>query len=146
MKALYHARVILALVRLASLALALGVNPTIANRILDYVYRAVTPAALTGPIKASLHTADPGTTGANEAVGGSYARQTAGYNAAAAAAIALAAALNFTGMAAGTYTHYGLWDSAGSPVFLQGSALAVSKTVGAGDTVQITAAPSGLTG
>lgn len=124
----------------------MAVNPTIANRLLDYVYRAVTPAALTGPVKASLHTADPGTTGANEATGGSYARQNANYANAAAAAIALTATLNFTGMAAGTYTHYGLWDSTGSPVFLQGAILAASKTVGGGDTIQITAAPSTVTG
>lgn len=143
---MYAARVFILLFKVYLVLVALGVNPTIANRLLDYVYRAVTPAALTSPIKASLHTADPGTTGASEATGGSYARQTAGYNAAAAAAIALAATLNFTGMAAGTYTHYGLWDSTGTPVFIQGAALAASKTVGAGDTIQITAAASSVAG
>lgn len=119
---------------------------TIANRLADYVCRAVTPAALTSPVKISIHTGDPGTTGANEAVGGSYARQAAGYSAASGGACALAAAVSFTLMPAGTFTHLGLWDSAGTPVFLQGAALTASKTLGAGDTLTISSATDTATG
>lgn len=119
---------------------------TIANRIADYVCRGVTPAALTTPIKLSIHTADPGTTGASEATGGSYARQSAGYSAASAGACVLAAAVSFTLMPAGTFTHLGLWDSTGTPVFLQGAALAASKTLSAGDTLTISSATDTATG
>jgi hypothetical protein len=123
-----------------------SLNSTIANRIADYVCRGVTPAALTTPVKLSLHTADPGTTGASEATGGSYARQSAGYSAASGGACALAGTVSFTGMPAGTYTHLGLWDSAGTPVFLQGAAFASSATVSAGGTVNVTSATDTATG
>lgn len=115
-------------------------SSTVGNDLANYVCRGTAPTSLTTPIKMSLHTADPGATGASEVSGGSYARQTAGYNAASSGACALAGTLSFTLMPAATVTHIGLWDSTGTPKFLQGAALSASKTVGAGDTLQITAA------
>ena len=124
----------------------MALHATIANRIADYVCRAVTPPALTSPIKISLHTADPCATGANEVTGGSYARQSAGYNAASGGACALAATVSFTGMPAVTVSHIGLWDSAGTPQFVQGAALAASKTLNSGDTLNLTSATDTVTG
>lgn len=140
---------LLASLHLAALAvrmLADALSATIANRTADYYCRAVTPTALTSPIKISLHTGDPGTTGANEVTGGSYARQSAGYSAASGGACALAGTVSFTGMPAVTVTHMGLWDSAGTPLFVQGAALLASKPVGAGDTLNITSATDTITG
>jgi hypothetical protein len=37
-------------------------------------------------------------------------------------------------------THIGLWDSNGTPVFLQSGALSASKTLNSGDTLNLTAA------
>lgn len=124
----------------------MALSSTAANDIANYICRGTAPTTLTTPIKMSIHTADPGATGANEATGGSYARLSAGYNAASGGACALAATLSFTAMPAGTFTHIGLWDSTGTPKFLQGAALAASKTLGAGDTLQITAATDTITG
>lgn len=121
-------------------------HATVANDIANYICRATAPTSLTSPIKMSLHTADPGATGASEATGGSYARQTAGYNTASGGACALSATVAFTGLASGTYTHIGLWDSTGTPKFLQGAALAASQTVPASATVNITAATDTVTG
>jgi hypothetical protein len=124
----------------------MSLSSAVADAIANYVCRGTAPAAVTGPIKISLHTATPGTTGASEATGGSYARQSAGYSAASGGACALAATLNFTSMPASTITHIGLWDSAGTPNFLQGAALAASKTLNAGDTLSLTSATDTITG
>lgn len=124
-------------------------SSVVANDLVGYVCRGTAPTALTTPIKMSLHTADPGTTGASEVVGGSYARQSGAnpmYAAASGGACALAATVSFASMPAVTVTHIGLWDSNGTPKFLQGAALSASQAVGAGNTLQITSATNTFTG
>lgn len=122
-------------------------STVVANDLANYVCRGTAPTVLTAPIRLSVHTADPGATGANEVTGGSYARQAAGYNTASGGACALAAAVNFAGMPAGTFTHVGIWDTnATTPKYLQGAALAVAKTLGAGDTLSLTSATNTFTG
>lgn len=66
---------------------------------------------------ASLHTGDPGTTGANEATGGGYARQELTWTAGAADGVISAAQVEFD-VAAGTYTHVGLWTAATGGTFV----------------------------
>lgn len=83
----------------------------------------------------SLHTADPGVTGASEASGGSYARQSASFGAAAAGVVASDAEITFATLAAGTYTHFGLWDHLTAGNFIEGGALDPSKTLDAGDDI-----------
>jgi hypothetical protein len=64
--------------------------------------------------KLSLHTAYS-TTGASEVTGGSYARVTATWSAAISRQKAMAAAVDFTGLAAGAVVAFvGLWNSAGT--------------------------------
>jgi hypothetical protein len=121
-------------------------SATQANALATYHCIGTAPTTLTAPIKISLHTADPGATGANEATGGSYARQSAGYAAASGGACALSGTVSFTALASGTYTHMGLWDSTGTPKFLQGAAFASSATVSAGGTVNVTSATLTATG
>lgn len=55
----------------------------------------------------SVHTANPGSTGASEASGGSYARQTPSFGSPASGSIATGT-LAWT-LPAGTYTYLGLW-------------------------------------
>jgi hypothetical protein len=85
----------------------------------------------------SLHTGDPGATGASEVAGGSYARQQVTLSAAANKASANTGALNFTGMPAVTITHVGIWTLESGGAFEIGGALAVQKTTNAGDTFQL---------
>lgn len=77
------------------------------NELLDAVFNAAsyTPVGL----YASLHTADPGETGASEVTGGSYARQdvSASFAAPSAGSVTTDAAINFTDMPATTVTHVG---------------------------------------
>lgn len=109
------------------------------NELLDAVFNAAsyTPVGL----YASLHTADPGETGASEVTGGSYARQdvSASFAAPSAGSVTTDAAINFTDMPATTVTHVGVWDAVTAGNFLWGATLAASKTTNSGDTFQITA-------
>lgn len=89
----------------------------------------------------SLHTATPGVTGAAEATGGApaYARKAVTFTAGGAVG-ALGAGLQpaTVGVAwsdqltfdvdAGTYTHWGSWDSAAAGVYRIGNILAVEQT------------------
>lgn len=70
-------------------------------------------------VTASLHTADPGTTGTSEVTGGSpaYARKAITFNASSGGAVASAADVTFDVPAATTIAYIGFWDNQGSPVF-----------------------------
>ena len=93
----------------------------------------------------SLHSADPGETGASELSGNGYARVAVTNNgtnwpAASGGVKSNGAAVTFptaTGSDWAAATHFGIWDasSAGNPLFL--GALAASKTVQVGDTAQL---------
>jgi hypothetical protein len=139
----WRVQLLFAQLLVAAFSAALG------DDLANYVCRTTAPTVLTSPIKMSLHTATPGNNGASEVSGGAgpYARVSAGYSAASGGACALAATLSFTGMPNATVTHVGLWDTnATTPKFLQGAALGASQAVGAGNTLQITAATNTFTG
>lgn len=111
------------------------------NKILDH-YLGGSSFAQPTPF-VSLHTADPGLTGANEVAGGSYARQNVSAKLAAASGGSKAsnADTDFTGMPAvggGGVTHIGIWDASSAGNFLQGGALAAAKVVNLGDTFRLT--------
>lgn len=61
---------------------------------------------------ASLHTAFPGSTGANEVTGGTYAQQAITVNAASGGVRALNAAVSFTGLPICTIKWVGFWNAA----------------------------------
>ena len=99
-----------------------------------------TPTRPTTPLKVALVTANGSDTAAGtEVTGGSYARQSLSVAAASAGATSNSADLVFTGMPAATVVGVEVWDSAGTPVRLWYAALAVSRTVAAGDELRITA-------
>ena len=83
----------------------------------------------------SLHTADPGTTGANEVVGTGYARKSITV-ATSGSSTTLASWENTSGTSWGTITHVGLWYSSG-PVYLGSAALSVPKAALPGSIVSI---------
>ena len=99
-----------------------------------------TPTRPTTPLKVALVTANGSDTAAGtEVTGGSYARQSLSVAAASAGATSNSADLVFAGMPAATVQGVEVWDSAGTPVRLWYGALAVSRTVAAGDELRITA-------
>lgn len=106
--------------------------------VLNHYFRntTYTPVAT---VYASLHTADPGLTGASESTGGSYARQATAFDAPSGGATANTAEENFTSMPASTVTHFGVWDASTVGNFLLGAALDSSVSPAAGDTVRFIA-------
>jgi hypothetical protein len=108
------------------------------NKILDHMLRgtAFTPPST---VYVSLHTADPGETGANELTGGGYSRKPVTFNAPSGGSMTNSADIDFPNMPAATITHVGLWDAASAGNFLWGGALTASKTTNAGDTFRIPA-------
>lgn len=83
----------------------------------------------------SIHTADPGSTGANEATGGG--RVALAWGAAAGGSISAGQA-SFT-PPAGTYSFGGYWSAATAGTFLGSFPFSASKTLAAGDTLKVTA-------
>lgn len=108
----------------------------IENQLLDALV-GTTAYTVTGPIKLALVTAngDDATAG-TEVAGGSYARQTITFGAAASGAITNSASISFAGMPAATVVGIEIYDSAGTPKRLAYGALTTSRVVTAGDTVQ----------
>ena len=70
----------------------------------------------------SLHTDDPGTTGANEVTGGSYARQAVTFGSAAIGVSYSTNLQSFTGMPAesGGVPYFGIWTASTSGTYLFG--------------------------
>lgn len=85
----------------------------------------------------SLHTSDPGTTGAGEIVGGAYARTASTFvNTGSNPTIASNDAIvQFPQATAGwgTITHFGLWSAAVAGSYLGGDAVTESKDIALGD-------------
>lgn len=94
-------------------------------------------AGVTGLIThISLHTADPGGTGASEVAGGSYARQAVTWDAPSGGTGGITNDPSFDIPAGTTITHYGLWSASSSGTFYGGGALSASEAyVGAGTYV-----------
>ena len=99
-----------------------------ANAVLD----AIGDMSLHAATYISLHTGDPGTTGASEVAGGSYARVQVNAQAGASPAWAAAAAAAMVNSGAITFpqgggdaavTHFGLWTAATAGTFIRGGAL-----------------------
>jgi len=94
---------------------------------------------------ASLHTADPGNTGASEVTGGSpaYARKTTSWSAAASGGKNLASTATFDVPAGSTVAYVGLWDSLSGGNFQGGGPLATSESYSAQGTYTLTNPTSG---
>lgn len=89
-------------------------------------------------VYASLHTGDPGSTGASEATGGSpaYARKALSFGAAS-GGTATASEVTFD-VPAGTYSHFGVWSASTGGTFRAGNALATSQVVSSQGQVKVT--------
>jgi hypothetical protein len=118
-----------------------GISNFLEEAILNAVFNS---AALdVAAVYVSLHTGDPGETGADEVTGGTYARQdaSAAFAPASGGAIQTDVDIDWPAdtMPACTITHLGVWDAATSGNFLWGGALAASKVVNANDPVHLEA-------
>lgn len=122
-----------------------------ANRIIDIMVNGGA-APLLANTYVSLHTGDPGNTGANEATYTSYARVavasgTAGFAVAATKTTDNENAITFpenTGTLQAV-THVGIWDAASTGNFIIGGALSGSTDIGAGGIPEFAAGDLDLT-
>lgn len=78
----------------------------------------------------SLHTADPGTTGASEVAGGTYARVAVTWGAASGGQVANSNALTINLPAATTAAYFGVWSASSAGTYYIGGALSPSVTTG----------------
>lgn len=85
----------------------------------------------------SLHTGSPGTTGANEVVGGSYARQQTTWSAASGSAKA-GSAVTINVPAGNTITHFGIWTAATNGTYKRGGSLSAVESFGVAGTYTLT--------
>lgn len=88
---------------------------------------------LNATLTMTLHTADPGGTGANEVTGGSYAGQSVTMAAASNKSRTSSSTVTFAGMPATTATHFQLKNGATIEVY---GPLSTSFTVTAGQSIQ----------
>jgi hypothetical protein len=91
------------------------------NRAIAGVFAAAAPTVSATSTWISLHTADPGTTGATEYAGVTRQQYPAGSPTA--GVVSNTAALTFTTSGATAVTHIGVWDAVTAGNYLVGSAL-----------------------
>lgn len=90
------------------------------------VLNAMIDAAATMGTYVSAHTADPGTSGASEVTGGSYARQQTTWGAAG-NGIRIGTQVTIPIPAGTVVTHVGVWSAASGGLFREGAALSASQ-------------------
>ncbi len=83
----------------------------------------------------SIHSDNPGNTGANEITGYTGTRKAVTFTAPSGKATSNNADITFADMPATTVTYIGLWDAAAAGVFWGGGALTVAQVCGAGETL-----------
>jgi hypothetical protein len=98
--------------------------------------------ATTGWSYVSLHTADPGTTGASEVTGGTYARVAVSWNAASSGSVTQSTALSINLPASTTVSYFGVWSASSAGTYYIGGALSPSITTGSSAGVVTIAAGS----
>jgi hypothetical protein len=85
----------------------------------------------------SLHTADPGTSGASEVTGGAYARKATTWGTVSGSAVT-GSAVTLDVPAGTTITHWGLWSALTAGNFLYGGSLPASEVFGSNGTYSLT--------
>ncbi|MGI5169880.1 phage tail fiber protein [Spirillospora sp. CA-253888] len=87
---------------------------------------------------ASLHTADPTTTGGSEVAGGSYARVAITWAAASGGTKTLTGSVTINVPSGTTITHFGLWSALAAGTFRGGGTLSASQSYPTGGTYALT--------
>ena len=90
----------------------------------------------------SLHTASPGTSGANEVAGGSYARAATTWGAASGSSRA-GSQVTINVPAGTTITHFGIWSASSGGVYKRGGPLSSQETYGGAGTYVLTPSLTG---
>ena len=111
------------------------------NKLLDH-FLGTTAYTMPTTVYVGLYTVAPsdtgtGTTGGTQVTGGSYARQTAVFSAAASGTTSNTANIDFADMPAATTVAIGVFDALTAGNLLLWGTLTANKTTDAGDTLRI---------
>lgn len=87
-----------------------------------------------GTLYASLHTADPGATGASEVTGGTYARKAVTWGTATGGSVSSTSIPSHDIPAGTTLAYFGWWTAASGGTWEGGGALSASETYGGAGT------------
>lgn len=115
-------------------------TPAVKNGMLELIDETGGAVAIE---RISMHTADPGTTGASEVTGGSYARAAVTWNPAASGVKANSGSMVFQIPAGVTITHVGGWTTGGT--FRGGGLLTLPQPYATAGTYTIAAGQLGVT-
>lgn len=98
---------------------------------------ALADAIAAGATWVSLHTADPGTTGASEAAG--IARQQTTFGAASGGdRVGSQVTMTIGGGGGGPFTHFGLWSASSAGTFWAGGPLSPAETFAGAGSLRVT--------
>ncbi len=116
----------------------MSLSDTYENSMLDHVV-GTTTLTFVAQIYISLHTADPGETGANEFTDSGYVRQAINWNAATITGATNNGQVTFPAIDDGTVTatHFGLWTASTAGTFIFGDAFGTSKAYVIGATPKV---------
>jgi hypothetical protein len=116
--------------------MATGLKATVANSLLDALFRATNYTAPTA-VWIKLHTGDPGAAGTSNAATETTRKQ-ATFSAASSGAITTSADLTWTNVSTTeTVSHWSAWDASTAGNFICSDDLASAKALTAGDTFTI---------
>jgi len=106
------------------------------DKLLDAVFNATSYSVAT--VYVSLHSGDPGETGAAEISGGSYIRKTDTFTTSSGGAVSNESNIDFTNMPACSVSYVCCWDAESSGNCLwSGAVTGGAKSVNSGDTFRI---------
>jgi hypothetical protein len=116
--------------------MATGLKATVANSLLDALFRATNYTAPTA-VWIKLHLGDPGAAGTSNPAAETTRKQ-ATFSAASSGAITTSADLTWTNVSTTeTISHWSAWDASTAGNFICSDDLAVAKALTAGDTFTI---------
>ena len=128
--------------------MAVGTSTYLANAWLNVIRGNAAGTTYTAPsaIYVQLHTANPGTAGTTS-VSSVTTRQTANFSASTTGVLSLSNTPSWTSWAgsADLLTHVSFWDASSGGNFLWSAQLSSSKTMGSGDTLNLTGASLTIT-
>lgn len=103
--------------------------------------------AVSSVTHASLHTADPAGSGANEVTGGSpaYARKAVSFGSGSSGTVTTSGSVTFDIPASTTVSHFGLWGASTAGTFYGGGALSASETFGGQGTYALSSCSVSIT-
>lgn len=130
-----------------------GFSDYLENEVLDHLFTDIGLSAGFATVFMTLHSADPGETGASEISASDSSQlviqvtRNTDWNSASSGLTDNANAFTWSGMPSATVTHVGMWDNSAGAArnFLMGGSLSATAILNSGDTFEIAAGDLDIT-